>query len=346
MLPLVFLTPVGMRAGTGPDTQVAFANAVTKPVKPAQLLAAVERALFSPRKMDAPARVPQSAADQPLAGRVPWSILLCDDNAINLKVAARIVQQLGYKPDTAGNGHEALEALDRRHYDLVFMDVMMPDMDGLEATRAIRERQKNPEAHPNYGSRILVIAMTAHAMQSDRDKCINAGMDDYLAKPIRPADVRGVIEKWAAQLAADGQPIASKPDAAGARTVPAAAGEPPVDMARLMDLTEGNADSARELIEMFYQQTEKQLKQIEDAVRAGKAAEVGHVAHSCKGASATLGMTRFAAALLLLEKLGKSGTLDGAEPLCADAWSEFKKIRKFLSAHPTTAGKPPATAIK
>ena len=76
------------------------------------------------------------------------------------------------------------------------MDVMMPEMDGLEATRNIRERQKNPADHPNYSSRIIIVAMTAHAMQGDREKCLAAGMDDYLSKPIRPADIRGIIEKW------------------------------------------------------------------------------------------------------------------------------------------------------
>ncbi len=137
---------------------------------------------------------------QPLAERMPLSILLCEDNAINQKVAARILRQLGYTCDLAANGREGLEALDRRHYDLVFMDLMMPEMDGLAATRAIRERQNDAAAHPNYSSRILIVAMTAHALQSDRERCIAAGMDDYLAKPIRPADVRGMIERWAPQI--------------------------------------------------------------------------------------------------------------------------------------------------
>jgi CheY-like chemotaxis protein len=274
---------------------------------------------------------------------LPLRILLCEDNTINQKVAARILQQLGYKCDLAANGLEGLDALDRQHYDLVFMDMMMPEMDGLTATRAIRERQKDGAAHPNYNSRILIIAMTAHAQQADRESCIAAGMDDYLAKPIRPADLRGMIERWAPQIhpAAANQP-ASAPDAAVAaavaQAVSAPAGEPPVEMTRLMDLTDGNADSVRELVDLFYKQTEKQLQQIEDAIRAGNAAEVGHVAHSCKGASATLGMTRLAAGLLQLEKLGKSGALNGAEQLCAAARGEFKNIRDFLSAHPVISG--------
>ena len=344
MMPLVFLTPLGTRSGTSPDAGMTFAHSFTKPVKPAQFYAAIERALFSQKTTVAPA---PPKAEQLLADRFPLRILLCEDNAINQKVASRILKQLGYTCDLAANGREALEAIDRQHYDLVFMDMMMPEMDGLTATHAIRERQTDVALHPNYRSRILIIAMTALAQQSDRENCLAAGMDDYLAKPIRPADVRGMIEKWAAKLADDEQ-SAAKLDAATAaavaQPVTPPAGEPPVEMTRLMDLTEGNADSARELIEMFYKQTEKQLKQIEDAVHAGNAAEVGHVAHSCKGAGATLGMAQFAAVLLQLERLGKSGVLGGAEPICAAARSEFNKIRDFLSAHPILAGTPSSTA--
>ena len=250
---------------------------------------------------------------------MPLRILLCEDNAINQKVAARILKQLGYQTDIAANGREGLEALDRQHYDLVFMDLMMPEMDGLTATRAIRERQKDGAAHPNYQSRILIIAMTAHAQQADRESCIAAGMDDYLAKPVRPADVRNTIERWAPQIQPAAARAAEVPAAAVAQAVPALPTEPPVDMVRLADLTEGNPESMRELVDMFYTQTERQFTQIEDAVRANQTDNVRHIAHSCKGASATLGMARLAAVMLKLEKLGKSGVLTGAEEFCAEA---------------------------
>jgi len=345
MMPLIFLTPPGMRAGAAPDSCVTFAHGLTKPVKPAQFLAAIERALFSQKTAAAPA---PPKADQPLAERFPMRILLCEDNTINQKVAVRILQQIGYQCDVAANGREGLDALDRQHYDLVFMDMMMPEMDGLTATRAIRERQKDGAAHPNYQSRILIIAMTAHAQQTDRESCLAAGMDDYLAKPIRPADVRGAIERWVPQIHPSiAAPLAAAPDAATAaavaQAVPAPVGEPPVEMSRLADLTDGNPESMRELIDLFYTQTAKQLTQIEDAVRANKSAEVGHIAHSCKGASATLGMKRFAAVLLKLEKLGKSGALAGAGEVCAEARREFKDIQAFLAGHPAIRMTPPSS---
>jgi signal transduction histidine kinase/HPt (histidine-containing phosphotransfer) domain-containing protein/BarA-like signal transduction histidine kinase len=335
MMPLILLTPLGANAAT----RISFAQTLTKHVKPAQFYAAIDRALFSRKKVEAPLA---PKADQPLAERLPLRILLCEDNAINQKVAARILKQLGYQTDIAANGREGLEALDRQHYDLVFMDLMMPEMDGLTATRAIRERQKDGAAHPNYNSRILIIAMTAHAQQTDRESCLAAGMDDYLAKPVRPADVRGAIEKWAPQIqpAADAGP-ADAPDATiAAEAVPVPVVEPPVEMARLVDLTEGNPEGMRELIDMFYKQTERQFKQIEDAMSANKSADVGHIAHSCKGASATLGMTRLAAVLLKLEKLGKSGALAGAEELCAEARREYNDIQTFLAGHPALAVTP------
>jgi signal transduction histidine kinase/HPt (histidine-containing phosphotransfer) domain-containing protein/BarA-like signal transduction histidine kinase len=339
MMPLIFLTPLGTHTGTAPDTCVTFAHSFSKPVKPAQFHAAIERALFSKNKTAVP-RPPK--VDRPLAEQFPLRILLCEDNEINQKVAARILQQFGYQCAVAVNGREALEALERRHYDLVFMDMMMPEMDGLTATRAIRERQQAGRAHPNYNSRILIIAMTAHAQQSDRESCLAAGMDDYLAKPIRPADLRGMIERWAPQIhPASGIQPATVP-AAAAQAVPAPAGEAPVDMTRLADLTEGDRQSMRELVDLFYTQTELQLKQIEDAVRANNSAAVGHIAHSCKGASATLGMTRLAAVLLKLEKLGKSGALTGAGEFCAEARREFKDIQVFLAGHPALARTPPA----
>ena len=348
MLPVVFLAPMGTRA-EGNETHIAFAHGIAKPVKPAQFLSAIERALFSPKKAEAPA--PAAKTDLPLAERLPLRVLLVDDNSINQKVAARIVQQLGYKPDLAANGRLALDALDKQHYDLVFMDMMMPEMDGLEATRTIRERQQNPAAHPNYQSRILIVAMTAHAMPADREKCIAAGMDDYLAKPIRPNDVRGIIEKWAPQIQITSAAPAQKPETplpkTESATVPApassvTANENPVDLDRFNDMSTGDPAMSRELIDMFYKQTAQQLNDIEKAIRTNDALTVGHVAHSCKGASATLGMTRFSPIMLQLEKLGKSGALNGAENLCVEARKEFKVIQQFFMAQPGLDVPPPA----
>jgi len=327
MLPLVFLAPLGTRAELPAEARLAFASCVAKPVKPGQLFKAIEQAMFSPKKAVADVAAP--APSQLLAERLPLRILLVDDNAINQKVAARILAQIGYQPDLAENGIKALAALDAKVYDLVFMDLMMPDMGGLEAASAIRERQKNPDAHPHYRGRIVIVAMTAHAQQSDRDKCLTVGMDDYLAKPIRPADLRKIIEKWALPGKATGE-IATAP----AANAEIAAAEPPVEMDRLLDLTDGNADSLRELVELYFKQTTGQFAQIQKAIAAGNSAEVRRVAHSCAGASATLGMMQMGRLMRTLEKEGAAGALTNAPKTCEDALREYAAIKQFLATQP------------
>ena len=329
MLPLVLLAPLGTRAEMPGEARLAFASCLAKPVKPAQLCAAIELALFSPKKVVAEVA---AAPSQLLAERLPLRILLVDDNAINQKVAARILAQIGYQPDLAENGLKALAALDAKTYDLVFMDLMMPEMGGLDAATAIRERQRNFASHPNYSGRIVIVAMTAHAMQSDREKCLAAGMDDYLAKPIRPADLRNIIEKWAVP----GNPPGEIKPAPAAKVEPAAA-EPPVEMDRLNDLTDGNADSLRELVEMYFKQTAGQFAQIQAALAAGKSDEVRRVAHSCAGASATLGMMRLGQLMRDLEKEGAAGALTNAPKICEDALREYQSVKQFLATQPGLA---------
>jgi CheY-like chemotaxis protein len=259
-------------------------------------------------------------------------ILLVDDNDINQKVAARILHQIGYQPDLAENGSAALEALDKDNYDLLFMDLMMPEMDGLEATRIIRERQKQPAHHPHFARRIIIVAMTAHAMQSDRDKCLAAGMDDYLAKPIRPADIRGMIEKWALPEASVA-PVQTAPAPPGN----ANAAEAPVDMARLHEMTDRNAENLREIIELYCRQTNQQFAQLQAAIAANQPAEVRRVAHSCAGSSVTLGMNQLGMLMRRLEKEGAAGTLTEAARICEDARQEYHTVKLYLAAQPGLA---------
>ena len=365
MMPLVLLMPLGLHSDAPGSTHIVFAHTVNKPVKPAQFCEVLVRALLSPKA--AARQQPTSKPGQPLTERLPLSILLCDDNAINQKVAAHILQLLGYQPGLAGNGREALDALDKKPYDLIFMDVMMPEMDGLEATRAIRERQKDGVAHPNYQSRIIIVAMTAQAMQGDREKCLAAGMDDYLSKPILPKEVRAMVERWGPQ-ATPAAPAAPAPKADAPVSAPApapvpkvdvlasvvapapapeadapAVEEPPAEMDILNDLTDGDADSLRELVDLFFKQTSQQLEQLEAAVRANKAEDVRRLAHSCAGASATLGMTRFVPLLRKLERQGASGMLTSATQVYEDTAREFKLIQHFLTAQLNSAAPTAAT---
>ena len=250
-LPLLLLTSMGMHPDHSGLATNAFVSCLTKPVKPAQLHEALVH-VVSGVKTAATKPAPASRLDPGLAQRLPLRVLLCDDNVVNQKVALRLLQQMGYQADLAANGIEALKALDRQPYDIVFMDVMMPEMGGLEATRLIRDRQKQPQHFPTYKSPIVVVAMTANAMQGDREKCLSAGMDDYLAKPVRLEDVRSIIERWGPVAALTEshanakvfppapKPLVDHPEPCPA-TQPAEPG--PVDMERLQEFTDGNPEN-------------------------------------------------------------------------------------------------------
>ena len=183
-LPMILLSSVG-KPEVSEDSENIFARYLSKPTKQSQLFNILLDVLGQTvkRKIEM-APLP----DQKLAERLPLRILLADDSAINQKVALRILKKMGYVADVAGNGLEAFDALERQHYDLIFMDVQMPEMDGLEATRRIVEKLGR--------QRPVIIAMTANAMEGDKEKCLDAGMDDYISKPVRPQKVRSALEHW------------------------------------------------------------------------------------------------------------------------------------------------------
>jgi two-component system, sensor histidine kinase len=191
-LPLVMLSSIGQRVDIDRDSSEPsweeFAAILAKPVKAAQLFKALVD-IFQ-KTPEAPALMVSPIKTEPTLGeRLPLRILLAEDNLVNQKVAIQTLKKLGYRADIANNGLEVLEVLKHKTYDLIFMDVQMPEMDGLQTTRAIHQ-----EWHDRPRPRI--IAMTANAMQGDREECLKAGMDDYVSKPIKPQDLYNVLERW------------------------------------------------------------------------------------------------------------------------------------------------------
>ncbi|HLG17835.1 MAG TPA: two-component regulator propeller domain-containing protein [Blastocatellia bacterium] len=190
-LPLVLLSSsiVSKRGLAEQDGNGLFAKVLTKPVKPAHLHAALTEILFNhPASRHASSR--STHIDGSLGTRLPLTILLAEDNPVNQTLATRMLERMGYQADLAVGGLEVLDLVSCRRYDLVLMDVHMPGMDGLEATREIRRRW------PQSGGP-TIIAMTANAMEEDRRECLNAGMDDYLSKPVQAHQLQAAIEKWA-----------------------------------------------------------------------------------------------------------------------------------------------------
>jgi CheY-like chemotaxis protein len=192
-LPLVMLTSLGWRE-TG-HSGVEFAAFLTKPLKPSQLFDTLVRIIANqPRGVPEPPKpTTDSPFDADMGKRLPLRLLLAEDNTTNQKLALRLLSRMGYRADVAGNGLEALEALERQTYDVVLMDVQMPDMDGLEATRRLRERWATADVP-------YVIAMTANAMEGDREMCLAAGMNDYISKPIRVESLVSALEAGAARV--------------------------------------------------------------------------------------------------------------------------------------------------
>jgi CheY-like chemotaxis protein len=184
-LPMIMLTSLGWR-----DTveTVHFAAFLTKPVKQSALYNALVGALTqSEVKRVRPSYSPEQQIDSTLGQRIPLRILLAEDNLVNQKLALKLLERMGYRADVAANGFEVLKSLKRQHYDLIFMDVQMPEMDGLEATRQVRSLFE-PDKQPH------IVAMTANAMQGDREACLAAGMNDYISKPIKVKEIQSALE--------------------------------------------------------------------------------------------------------------------------------------------------------
>jgi CheY-like chemotaxis protein len=295
------------------------------------------RVISGMRTAPKPALAANNKLDPKMASRLPLRVLLCDDNLINQKVATRLLTQMGYAPKIAGNGLEALKAIDSEPFDLIFMDVMMPEMDGLEATRQIRTRQQNRAEHPNYKSPLIIVAMTASAMPGDREKCLEAGMDDYLSKPVRPEDVRALVERWAEKAALDitipGRDAAPTSLRIMTNTNNSMNDIPAVDMERLQEFTEGDPANLTELATLYVKQTSQQLEQLQAAIKTGDAPGVRRIAHSCAGASATCGMKRIVPLLRDLEEQGDAGKLTTAPELYTQVVQEFELICTILAPH-------------
>lgn len=187
-LPLALLSSLGRREAHIEGTDfVAFLH---KPLKPSQLFDALVGIFAETLTEEKATALPERPRFDPDMGkRHPLRILLAEDNLVNQKVALRILEQSGYRADIASNGKETLESIARQEYDVILMDVQMPEMDGLEATRKILERWPKKSERPH------IIAMTADAMESDRQLCLEAGMDDYVAKPIRVPELMETLSK-------------------------------------------------------------------------------------------------------------------------------------------------------
>jgi CheY-like chemotaxis protein len=250
-------------------------------------------------------------------------ILVAEDNSINLKLALRMLQKLGCRADGVANGREALEALRQIPYDLVFMDSQMPEMDGLEATSEIRRMEGTKKHTP-------VIAFTANAWREDRERCIAAGMDDHLAKPVKENDLAGMIDKWSSR--------AWMTSAHDRQTFAAAHGDQDMlDMERLNDLMvlEDGDDTGwfAECVRTFVNETALGMARMRQAVDRGDLKSLAGIAHEYKGTCANIGANAMEKLCRELELASKKGALNEAAEITQQLTREFDRARVALESH-------------
>ena len=229
-------------------------------------------------------------------------ILIVEDNEVNKKVMLLVLDDLGYAADTVSNGKEAIAALRGHSYDIILMDCQMPEMDGYEAAETIRREFDRPPR---------IIAMTAHALRGDREKCLAAGMDDYLSKPIIGEELEAALKKWA----------------------PTDNTNAPVDLQRLRDVCGHAPDTMRKIADLYLEQGAELLPAMETAIRNNDAKDLGAIAHRFRGASLSCGSNSIVPFLNELEQMGNSGNLEAASAIYEKASSEFDRIRSFFDSY-------------
>jgi signal transduction histidine kinase/CheY-like chemotaxis protein len=297
---------------------LGVARFLVKPVKQSDLLDAIlsvfgetEAPVFHPNYTIAPRTGSVSDGSCPVKG---LKILLAEDNAINQVVASKLLKTRGHEVAVANTGQEVLAALQTRKFDLILMDVQMPEMDGLEATAKIRESEKGS------GKRIPIVAMTAHAMKGDREHCLGVGMDDYISKPIEIAQLERVLAHF--RFVRDGTPTAA--------AVTKGSAEPSFDRAATLAQLGGDEELLAEIASMFLADAPRKLDAMRESIARGGALALNRQAHALKGSAGYLGAGAISSMAAKLEAIGKSGDLTQADEALQALTQAFENARPLI----------------
>ncbi len=303
---------------------LGIAAYLTKPVKQSELFDAIVLALGD----DVAPRHTKPTPLSEVAGQLrPLNILLAEDSVINQTLARAQLEPHGHRVVVANNGKEALDLAASRDFDLILMDVQMPEMDGFQATRAIREREQETGEH------IPIVAMTAHALKGDRERCLDAGMDDYVSKPVRLKDLFACLDKLLA-----GSTLAAQADSVenDRESSPASAPEPvPKDVLNWDTAVEQNgvgAEALMNLAVLFLQDSQNQLAQIQEGIHKGDAVLVHRAAHTLKSSAKLFAAQRAAEAAQRLELIAAEGDLSPADPAHEKLVRELERLQSALAA--------------
>ena len=334
---LMVMSSLGEKLAPEQLQRLGIAEWLTKPVKQSRLYDCIANVLDGQSAGGhGPATLaPIARGTDPNITRHGARILLAEDNPVNQKVALRQLDKMGYSAEAVANGLEVLDALNRIPYDLVLMDCQMPELDGYAATAEIRRREGTARRTP-------IIAMTAHALQGDRERCLAAGMDDYISKPVKADELTAVLERWLSNRPATGHVAPAAPPPAIAPTE-----NPSVNFERLRQTCDGDEQFTRELVDSYLTQTTTQIDQLRTAIAGADAARVERLAHTAAGASLAMGMIAIVPMLREIEAMGHIKQLIGAAELCDQAEREMERIKAALWSHfhpASSASAPPASS--
>lgn len=313
--PIMILTSVGRRESEVSTSGLKLEAYITKPIKHTVLYENIVKAFGG--KIKTESKLEQKVdIDSDLSKKYPLRILLAEDNVVNQKVAVRILQRLGFRVEIAANGQEVLDLVKTVSYDLIFMDVQMPDMDGMEASRRLVKTYKE-------NVRPKIIAMTANAMQGDREKCIAAGMDDYIAKPIRIEEIQFMIEKWGNKIISSRDNLIQK--LKKSKIVTEIIDESKISF--LNDIqTEEDLSFFAELIDIYISETPKIFEKINKTIENKEKAGLTFAAHKLKGSSVTLGVLRMSDLAHELELCALNENFDSAKIIYNTIIDTFEKL--------------------
>jgi PAS domain S-box-containing protein len=306
---LILTAPAALPGEVNLDPGSGFSAYVVKPVKQGQLRDALVRVTTGQQAAPSHQTVPESGPSDGL----PMHVLLVEDNPTNVQVAAQMLKKFGLPCDVVHTGREAVDAVLKGSYDLVFMDCQMPDLDGFEATRRIR----SAEGHNRH---TRIVALTAMAMEGDRERCLEAGMDGYVPKPVTVEALQEVVGGVPGPPAEPPEPTVDRQRGEQGPTGP-------LDSERFHALAEGDPVLARELVETFSTYTESRLLLVEQAIDANRAEEVQVTAHSVCGACSNIGAVRLRDIALELERLARTGDLSSAPDVLETLRAELEEIK-------------------
>ncbi|MFW6295988.1 MAG: response regulator [Halothece sp.] len=316
-LPLVMLTSLGQSEDNEQNLTNHFIAYLNKPIKQSQLYNILVKIFDNSVRTTYPSPMTHSQFDTQLSQRLPLKILLAEDNVVNQKVAINILKRLGYRADVAANGLEVLEALNRQSYDVVLMDVQMPEMDGLTATRHIRQQSSSPLSP-------WIIAMTANAMQGDREACLEAGMNGYISKPVR---VDALVE-----VLSECQPYLLSKESSTNMTQSSKASvlDPAVLEELKMIAGDAGAEMLIEVIDCYLEDSSNLIESLSTAIEEHSPDLLQRAAHTLKSTSASVGATQFSELCQEIELIGRAGTITGAESLVKKAIADYSQVEEAL----------------